>query len=246
MKVWRGVFRLGAAAACIFLIFFGVLPLIEKCYQQYYGAGSVYLLTGTGIPIVCALGFFYALLWLFSKEGVKGYFEGEHGEGLKAGFTGSKKWAACFLAAAIFAAGIVGSMFWFQRFTLDGVEYRCLSCRREYTWEEVECLVLKADFQGVLEFEFQMADGREYSFNGTLFWCVEYFSEGFERKFPDDVYGYARWLGKELGGRGIPLEAKGGWEGMMEKLNYDSWRTLAEEVQKLHREAEEAGLPLQQ
>ena len=238
MKVKRGAARLFVAALYILLIFFGVLPLIGECYQQYYGTGSVYLLAGTGLPILCSLVLPCMLLWLFLKEGLAGDFEGEHGAGLKAGFSRKKKWAACFLAVSIAIAWIVGSIFWFQRFTIDGIEYRCLSQHREYTWEEVDYLSLKADSQGVLVFEFQMADGRKCSFNGSMLWCVEYFSEGFERQFPEDVYSYARWLGQRLGSLGIPLKAEGGWEGMMGKLKYSSWKALAEDVRKLHGQAQ--------
>ena len=68
MKVKRGAARLFVAALYILLIFFGVLPLIGECYQQYYGTGSVYLLAGTGLPILCSLVLPCMLLWLFQNH----------------------------------------------------------------------------------------------------------------------------------------------------------------------------------
>ena len=130
-------------------------------------------------------------------------------------------------------------MCWFQRFTLEGVEYRCFFYKKEYAWQDVEGLILKADFQGSLIFEFHMKNGRKYSFNGGILWCVEYFSHGFEHKFPEDVYDYARWLGRELGGRQVPLEAKGDWDSLMEELEYDSWKSLAEDVRQCYEKAAE-------
>ncbi len=239
MKVIRGIFRTLAAAAGILVIFFVILPLIETGYQQYYGTDSIYLITGTGLPILWALVLFAALLWLFSRDGLKGYFEDDRGDGLKAGFTGKKKWLAGILAVVLTITGIIGSMCWFQRFTLEGVEYRCFFYKKEYAWQDVEGLILKADFQGSLIFEFHMKNGRKYSFNGGILWCVEYFSHGFEQKFPEDVYDYARWLGRELGGRQVPLEAKGDWDSLMEELEYDSWKSLAEDVRQCYEKAAE-------
>lgn len=238
MRIRSAIFRMLAAVSWILIIFFGVLPGVEAGYQWYYGANSIYLITGTGIPILLSLGLFAVFLWLFSRDGLKGYFEEENGEGIKAAFSRKKKCMAWLLAVFFTAAGIIGSMCWFQRFTLEGVEYRCFFYKKEYTWQDVECFVLKSDSHGVLMFEFQMADGAKRSFNGGLLWCVEYFSDGFEQQFPEDVYGYARWLGQELGSQQIPLEAKGGWDSLIEELEYDSWKTLAEDIRQCYENAE--------
>lgn len=234
----RGVFcRLLAAALCILIIFFVLLPMVEQGYQRYYGADSVYLITGTGIPILLSLVLFMAVLWLFRRDGLAGCFEGEHGEGSRAGFSGKKKYLAGLTACLLAVTGMIGSMCWYQRFTLDGVEYRCFFYQKEYTWQDVECFTLRGDFQGVLTFEFQMADGAERSFNGGWLWCAEYFSDGFERRFPEDVYDYARWLGREFGRRKIPLEAEGGWEKLKKELKYESWQKLAEDIRRDYESA---------
>lgn len=241
MKIRSVIFRLLGAVLCILIIFFIVLPMVEEGYQRYYGAGSIYLITGTGIPILLSLGLFMAVLWLFSKDGLKGYFEEENGEGIRAGFSRKKKCAVGLLSLFLTVVGIFGSMCWRQRFTLDGVDYRCFFYQKEYAWQDVECFTLRADFQGVLMFEFKMEDGAKRSFNGGWLWCTEYFSDGFERKFPEDVYDYARWLGRELGSRNIPLEAEGGWEKLEEKLEYESWKRLAEDVRRCYEDAAALG-----
>lgn len=238
--VWKNfIWYALAIPLCIAGLFCGVLPLIERAYQRHYGPGSIYLLTGTGLPIALYLALFAVICWLFAPEGLKGYFENEDGSGIRAGFSRKKKCAVCAIAVSLVLAATAGSMFWFQRFTMDGIEYRCFFSKKEYSWQEVECFSLKADFQGILMFEFQMADGSRRSFNGGILWNVEYFSEAFEQQFPEDVYGYARWLGRELGSRGIPLQAEGGWDGLMETLEYDSWKMLAEDVRQLHSSAQD-------
>lgn len=214
-----------------------VLPVVEAGYQWYYGADSIYLLTGTGLPVALSLILFAVFLWLFSQAGLKGYFEEENGEGIKADFSGKKKCAAGLLAVFLTIAGIIGSMCWFQRFTLEGVEYHCFFHQKEYTWQDVKSFILKSDSHGVLMFEFQMEDGAKHSFNGGMLWCMEYFSSGFEQQFPEEVYDYARWLGRELGSRRIPMEVKGGWDDLMEELEYDSWKVLAEDVWQCYENA---------
>lgn len=237
MRVWRTVLRILAAALCILFIFFGVLPLIEAGYQWYYGANSIYLITGTGIPILLSLVLFAILLWLFRQDGWKGYLKKENGEGIKANFSRRKKCIVGLLSCFLVIAGILVSMCWFQRFTLEGIEYHCLFYQKEYTWQNVSCLILKADVQGCLVFEFQMEDGTKRSFNGEWLWCVEYFSDGFEHQFPEDVYDYARWISKELGSRNIPLEAEDSWDSLMEHLEYDSWKVLAEDIRQYYENA---------
>lgn len=237
MRIRSVIFRLLAAIFCILIIFFVILPMIEEGYRQYYGTDSIYLITGTGIPVLLSLALFMAVLWLFSRDGLKGYFEEENGKGIRADFSGKKKCLAGLLSLFFTAAGILGSMCWYQRFTMDGVEYRCFFHQKKYAWQDVECFTLKADSQGVLMFEFQMEDGKKRSFNGGSLWCIEYFGKGFEEKFPEDVYSYALWLGEELGSRKIPLKAEGGWEKLEEKLEYESWKRLAEDVRGRYEEA---------
>lgn len=236
--VWKNfIWYAFAIPLCIAGLFCGVLPFIEKAYQWHYGAGSVYLLTGTGLPIALFLALFLVVCWLFAPGGLKGYFENEDGTGIQAGFSRKKKYAVCAAAVFLTMAATAGSMFWFQRFTMDGTEYRCFFGKKEYGWQEVECLTLKADAQGSLMFVLQMGDGSRRTFNGGLLWSVEYTSEAFGQQFPEDIYGYARWLGRELGSRGVPLQAEGGWEALMEKLKYDSWKMLAEDIREIHSAA---------
>lgn len=237
MGALRTVLHILAIVLCILLIFLGVLPLVEAGYQWYYGANSVYLITGTGIPILLFLLLFAVFLWLFSQDGLKGYFEEANGEGIKANFSGRKRVMVGLLSVFLTIVGILGSMCWFQRFTLDGIEYHCFFYQKEYTWQDVDCFTLDADFQGCLVFGFQMKDGKRYSFNGGPLWCVEYFSDRFESQFPEDVYDYTQWLSKELGSQDIPLEAEGGWDSLVENLEYDSWKILAEDIRQCYGDA---------
>ncbi|MCI9174608.1 MAG: hypothetical protein HFH49_06600 [Lachnospiraceae bacterium] len=235
---WKNrIWYLLAVLMCVFFLIFHVLPLIEMGYQWYYKKDDVYLITGTGLPAALFLLLFFTVLWLFAPEGVKGYFEDDEGRGMKADFSPRKKAAVCALAVFITLSATAGSMLWYQRFTMNGVEYRCFLYKKDYTWQEVSGLTLKADAQGVLMFEFQMTDGKKRSFNGGFLWCVEYFGEGFEEKFPEDVYDYALWLGQELGSQKIPLKAEGGWEKLQEELNYESWRILAEDIRQCYEKA---------
>ena len=237
MRISRKAIHISAAAFWIFLIFFGILPLVEKGYQWYYGSDSIYLITGTGLPILLSLILFAIVLWLFSQDGLKGYFEEEDGRGIKAHFSNKKKITAGFLSLFLTLACILGSMCWFQRFTLEGVEYHCFFYQKEYNWQDVRCFTLKADSHGSLAFEFQMKDGTKRSFNGGYLWCIEYFSDKFERQFSEDVYDYARWLGRKTGSQNIPIKAKGGWNSLMEGLEYDSWKTLAKDIRQCHQDA---------
>lgn len=233
MRGLKAILRVLAVILYLLLLVF-MISLMEQGYQWYYGKENSYLITGTGLPILFSLLLFIVFLWLFSQDGLKGYFEEENGEGIKANFSTKKKCLVGLLSFFLTIAGILGSMFWFQKFSLKGIEYRCFFYQKEYTWQDVSQFILKADFQGCLVFEFQMKDGAKRSFNGGVLWCVEYFSEQFDQQFPEDVYDFAQWLGREMSSQNIPLEAEGGWNQLMEQLKYDSWKILAEDIRQCY------------
>lgn len=227
-----------AIVICIGGIFFGVLPLIEAGYQYHYGEDNIYLISGnaTGIPIILSLALFMIVVWLFSPDGLRGYFEEEDGSGIKAHFSMKKKLVVLSVSICLAIVGSIGSMCWFERFTLDGVERHCFIAKKEYGWKDVEYFTLKADSHGVLMFEVRMQDGTKHYFNGGILRWAEYYGDGFEKKFPEDVYDYMVWLAEKLGSQNIPMRVED-WEDFMEELDYESWQTLAEEIKNVYEKA---------
>lgn len=223
--------------AWFFLCFFGLLPLIEEIYQMYFGADEAYLLTGnlTGVPIVIFLILLGIYLWLFSSNGILGnLWNGE--PGWKANFSGRTKGIIFGISILVAMLGIAGSMFWYERFTLDGVESCHFGKKKEYAWEDTEYFTLKAaTSDGVLVIELVMKDGERYSFNGGVFRAAEYWNDAYDTQFPEGVYDYAIWLSEELKERNVPLQVKD-WDKLKKDLTYDSWDELADQIRAVYDE----------
>ena len=219
-----------------FITFFGILPLIEEIYQKHFGADSVYSLTGnlTGVPIVLSVIVFGIFIWLFSPNGAFGNLWRQE-KGWKAEFSGKTKCIIAGISTLVAVIGIIGSLFGFERFTLDGVERYRFGQKKEYVWEDTAYFTLKSDLSGVLVFELVMKDGQKYDFNGGLLRAAEYSSDAYDKTVPEGVYDYAIWLSRELGKRNIPMQVAD-WEKLKKGLTYDSWDELADGIRTAYEE----------
>lgn len=219
-----------------FLALLGVPTLIEQAYMSYFGAEQAYFITSnlSGVPILLCIGLFAVYIWLFFPNGLLGnLWKGE--EGVKAKCSKRTKFVIATATLLVVMVGTIGSVFWFERYTQEGVEIYRFGQRNEYTWEEVENFTLKGDWNGVMVFRLNMKDGEKYSFNGGLLHAVEYFNDAYNEQFPEDVYDYTVWLSKELGKRNVPMEVKD-WEALKDDLVYDSWKDLAERIREAYEE----------
>ena len=212
--------------------------LISHGYDWYYGKNAVHLISGslTGVPFLMSIVILSVFLWLFSPDGLRGYFEDDNGNGIKADFSIRRKIIIAVLTLIISAAGCIISMLWFERFTLEGIEKHHFFSHKTYEWNEVSEFRLKADSQGVLVMQFEMTDGKKYSFNGGILRAAEYTSNAFDEKFPEDVYDYMVWIGEELGNSGVVMDTSD-WDKLKRKLKYDSWKTIAEDVKEGYMQA---------
>lgn len=233
----RFIIGVVAIVLWVFLGLLGVPMLIEQAYMSYFGADNPYFITSnlSGVPILLCMGLFAVYTWLFFQNGILGnLWKGE--EGAKAKCSKRTKFVIATATLFVVIVGSIGSTFWFERYTKEGVEIYHFGKRNVYTWEEVEAFTLKGDRDGVMVFQLNMKDGKKYSFNGGLLHAVEYCNDAYEEQFPEDVYDYTVWLSKEFGKRNIPMEIKD-WEAMKDDLEYDSWKDLAESIREAYEEA---------
>lgn len=223
---------LGAITGLL-LFLFGEAFLIENVYILYFGNETPYFITSnlSWVPVISFLGFFAVCLWLFSPYGLLGnLWKGEIG----AKATCSMRWKLVIAFGSFFLAIfiVIGSMFWFERYTPDGVECYCFGVKKEYSWEDVESFSLESDYSGCLFFRLNMKDGKNYDFGGGFFRPIEYSNDAYEEQFPDRD-DYDLWLTGELRNRGVLLEAESREE-LLSKFTYDADKELADEICRMY------------
>lgn len=211
----------------------GVPSLIDLYYQNSYGKDAVYLITGnaTMIPILLCLILMGILFRLYSPDGIYG-LSAKEGKGSKAVCSSEKKKLIAATAACLAAAGIIISMFWYEKFTLDGVESHHFFRVQNYEWEDAEYYTLKADIHGMLVFEIVMMDGTRHGCLGGSFRAVEYESVALEERFGEDYAAeYVIWMAKTLKehGKNLRMEEV---ENLKQKLDAEYWRAVADEIVK--------------
>lgn len=211
-----------------------VPSLIDLYYQNSCGKDAVYLITGnaTILPILLCLILMRILLWLFSPDRV--YEVGAKEEkGIKAVWPNERKKLIAAAAICLTVAGIIISMFWYEKFTLDGVESHRFFRVQKYGWEDAEYYTLKTDIHGMLIFEIAMKDGTKHSCLGGALRGVEYESTAMEEQFGEDYASeYAIWMAQILKEHKKELRIKSK-EDLKQKLDTEYWKAVVDEIVKV-------------
>ena len=217
----------------VVVFIFGEAFLIENMYMLYFGKETPYFITSnlSWLPVDSFLGFFAVCLWLFSPYGLLGnMWKGEIG--LRANCAKRSK-VMIALGAFIVAMTItMGSLFWFERYTPDGMECYRFGIKKEYNWEDVESVSPKLAYDGCLFLSLTMKDGKNYGFGGGFFRPIEYSNDAYEEQFRDGE-NYNVWISRELHSRGVLLNVKN-WNALEKKIKYDSDKELLEEIRKIY------------
>ncbi len=211
-----------------------VVPgFIDLYYQNSCEEDAVYLITGnaTIIPIWLCLILMGVLLRLFSADGV--YVAGaKKGGEIRPGCLGEKKKLIAAAAICLTVAGILISMFWYEKFTLDGVESHYFCHVQKYGWKDAEYYTLKADIHGMLVFQIVMKDGTKHSCLGGTFGGVEYTSAAMDEQFGEDYDSeYVIWVSQILKDNKKELRIKNKEE-LKQKLDTEYWKAVVDEIVK--------------
>lgn len=242
MNIFKKLLRfLGILIVDLLLIAFAVLfsiiliPLcLELIYEVRYGSDTVWMLTGnqTWIPLAVGLLFIVLIFYFFLPRKLMGGLEENWLIELVDRLTMKKKLIVSGISFLVLILGCLFGSLNHDRFESDRVVVSKIGQETEYTWTDVESYTLKTDHDGTLIVELTMTDGNAIGFIGGAFRVVTYTSTGFDQIFPNGDADYAVYVARELKALGI-LPTLDNWDALMEKLDYDYWKAVAEEIREI-------------
>lgn len=190
-------------------------------YHATFGLYFIYWLVGMYV--------FALLVFLYSKHGIfPDRISGE--EGIKANIPKKEKHKLTAFSFILLFASIVLSCCWYDCFTEDGLIIQRIHTSKEYTWEEIDYYTLSASSSGTLTFTVVMQDGTHSDCIGgnAIVWMCNLPEE----KYPDYEYDFVKFLSRKFTEQGVELRVDN-WEKLYKKLQYDSWKELAEEIREI-------------
>lgn len=217
-KLLTGVLLILGMLAVLILVLHG----IDKGYNLYFGSEDIYVLSGAFsiVPFVCILVLFCIFLEMFTARDPLGI-------NLRK-IPLSKRGLLFFGAIVLAVLCIFVSALQYEKYTLQGIEIGCFGNVKEYSWQEVDTLELKADGHGVLTLHFNLKDGKHCYLNGGFFRGAEYNSPGYDEKFPEGIYDYGIYLSRTLAAEGVKLQADRNT--LEKKLSYEVYKELTDEM----------------